>query len=327
VYRNNIIYLLTVSASEAPYVQIITMMTPQPYIAAPVKVVQGPTREITCFNTVGDNIDASVVESFGEEWTKFSAFDDAEIAKIGDMYFDIIDDTMVNKNSYCIDIGCGTGRWTKYLAPKIGYMEAVDPSKALLSADKLLQAEKNVRLTMASTDHLPFPDETFDFGMSIGVLHHIPNTPKALADCVKKIKIGGHFYTYLYYSLDNRGFVFRALHGIVTAMRLVVSRLPSAIKKIVCDIIAVCVYMPVIIFGRVVRALGGRKLSMHIPLHGYHDTSFFVVRNDALDRFGTTLEQRFSRQEIIEMMKASGLDNIVVSDNLPYWHAVGKRVR
>lgn len=46
---------------------------------------------------------------------------------------------------------------------------------------------------MASTDNIPFNDETFDFGMSIGVLHHIPNTQKALRDCVKKIKMGDTF--------------------------------------------------------------------------------------------------------------------------------------
>jgi SAM-dependent methyltransferase len=56
----------------------------------------------------------------------------------------------------------------------------------------------------------PWDDETFDFGMSIGVLHHIPDTKQALINCVKKIKKGGHFYVYLYYRFDNRGFLFKA---------------------------------------------------------------------------------------------------------------------
>ncbi|MFX8809228.1 class I SAM-dependent methyltransferase, partial [Acinetobacter baumannii] len=89
---------------------------------------------------------------------------------------------------YGIDIGCGTGRFTKFLSDRIGFIEAIDPSEAIFVADKLLSEIQNVRLSMASTDNIPFNDETFDFGMSIGVLHHIPNTQKALRDCVKKIK-------------------------------------------------------------------------------------------------------------------------------------------
>jgi hypothetical protein len=51
-----------------------------------------------------------------------------------------------------------------------------------------------------------------------------------------------------------------------------------------------------------------------------------MVRNDALDRFGTRLEQRFSAKEIIEMMENAGLMNIVISNGIPYYHAVGRKL-
>ncbi len=47
------------------------------------------------------------------------------------------------------------------------------------------------------------------------------------------------------------------------------------------------------------------------------------MRTDALDRFGTRLEQRFTRKEIREMMIIAGLIDIKFSKNLPYWTAVG----
>ena len=50
------------------------------------------------------------------------------------------------------------------------------------------------------------------------------------------------------------------------------------------------------------------------------------IRNDALDRFGTSLEQRFSKVEVVTMMENSGLTNIVVSSGTPYYHAVGRRL-
>ena len=42
----------------------------------------------------------------------------------------------------------------------------------------------------------------------------------------------------------------------------------------------------------------------------------------ALDRFGTRLEKRFTKVEIRDMMRASGLNNIVFSET-SFWTAVG----
>ena len=47
------------------------------------------------------------------------------------------------------------------------------------------------------------------------------------------------------------------------------------------------------------------------------------MKTDSLDRFGTRLEQRFTKNEIYKMMKVSGLINIKFSEKSPYWVAVG----
>ncbi|MBO9659117.1 MAG: class I SAM-dependent methyltransferase [Chitinophagaceae bacterium] len=297
------------------------------YNQKPQAIVKGKNREIAVFGTdVNDkNLDEEVVKSFGEEWSKFHEFKKEEIDKIGDMYFDIVDEKIVNKGSYCIDIGCGTGRWSKYLAERAGFIECVDPSDAIFVADNLLSGLDNVRLSKASTDTIPFADQTFDFGMSIGVLHHIPDTQKALSDCVKKIKVGGHFYVYLYYALDNRGRLFRFVFGVSDLLRRFVSSLPAGIKRFFCDVLAIVAYMPFVLFGRFLRSIGLKGLAKKIPLSGYQDMSFFVIRNDALDRFGTKLEQRFTKEQVSAMMKNAGLEEVRVSPNFPYWHAIGKR--
>jgi ubiquinone/menaquinone biosynthesis C-methylase UbiE len=293
----------------------------------PITTLKSTNRDIVCFKTAfeAENIDHSVVKSFGEEWKKFHDFDDAEINRLGNMYFDIITEKMVNKNMYGLDIGCGTGRFTKFLLDKIGFMEAIDPSDAIFTADQLIGKKENVRLSKASTDNIPFDDETFDFAMSIGVLHHIPDTQKAMNDCVKKVKVGGYFYTYLYYDLENKGFIFKLLLSVVTFIRQIVSSLPNKLKKIVCDLIAVFVYMPVILLGRLFKIIGLNQIGDKLPLNIYHNQTFFVIRNDALDRFGTSLEQRFSKAQITEMMTNAGLTDIIIAETLPYWHAVGKK--
>ncbi len=298
-----------------------------PYNFQPIKYLTTTKRRIADFTAkdTDTNIDPDVVKSFGEEWNRFHHFSKKTIEKICAEYFDIIDESIVNKNTYMIDIGCGSARWSEYFLDKAGFIEAVDPSEAVFAADELLNDANNVRITKASVDTLPWPDETFDFGMSIGVLHHIPDTQKALIDCVKKIKAGGHFYVYLYYKLDNRGFLFKALFKLADIVRKVVYRMPFFLKKISCDILAIFGYMPFVLIARLFFALKLTKFARKIPLSAYANKDFYIIRNDALDRFGTKLEQRFTKAEIETMMKEAGLSNIRFGEQGAFWHAVGKK--
>lgn len=292
----------------------------------PSREVEVNNQPVKCYDDLGENIDKSTVQSFGEEWKAFHQFDDAEINKIGDTYFDIVTPEMLGPGKTAADFGCGTGRWTKYMHKKVGAVAAIDPSDAIFVAGQLLKDAGNVQFYKASIDNLPFADDYFDFGFSLGVLHHIPDTQKAMNACVKKVKTGGHFLVYLYYSLDNRGGLYKALFFLSNLVRRAVSRMPGGLKRFSCNMMAIFFYMPFVLFSRLLRVLGvPPNIRSRIPLHSYENTSFYIIRNDALDRFGTPLEQRFSRKEIQAMMEASGLGNIVFSEQAPYWHALGTK--
>lgn len=294
------------------------------YNQEPLTTIDTPHGEIFSFNP-GENIDIITVESFGEEWLKFNEFSREEIKKVGDEYFDICYDILPNKTWNVLDVGCGSGRWTKYVAPLVGNVEAIDPSNAVQAASVLLKDEKNVRITQAGVSNIPFEKESFDLVFSLGVLHHIPDTAQAIKDCVKMVKPGGYFLVYLYYSLDNKGLLYKLLFYLSSIFRIIICRLPSIIKKPVCDLIAVLIYMPFVLLSKSLFAIGLKKIADALPLSYYANKSFFVIRNDALDRFGTPLEQRFSKAEITAMMKDAGLTQIVFSDKTPYWHALGKK--
>jgi hypothetical protein len=62
-----------------------------------------------------------------------------------------------------------------------------------------------------------------------------------------------------------------------------------------------------------------------IPLSFYRTKSFYTMRTDALDRFGTSLEQRFTANQVRAMMVRAGLGDIKFSDRDPFWCAVGYR--
>jgi ubiquinone/menaquinone biosynthesis C-methylase UbiE len=300
------------------------------YNQIPTEVIASTHRSISVFpntsnNTSTENIDQSVVNGFGDEWTKFNDFQEDDIKVLSNEFYDIVTPDIVHGQSYIIDIGCGSGRFSKYFASKAGFIEAIDPSHAIFAADKLLGNTKNIRLAKASVDNIPFAPETFDFAMSNGVLHHIPDTARAVKDCVKVVKPGGYFYIYLYYKLENRSLLFKSIFNIVSFFRKGVSRLPEGPKKIVCDILAVLIYMPVILLGRFLSLIGLQKAANQLPLNWYQNKSFFVIRTDALDRFGTSLEHRFTKQEIQKMLEDAGLTDIIFSDQQPYWHALAKK--
>jgi ubiquinone/menaquinone biosynthesis C-methylase UbiE len=273
------------------------------------------------------NIDKETVESFGEEWTKFSSFDTAEIERMGNEYFDVLHHSSVDKNSYVLDMGCGTGRWSYYLSPKVKFIEAIDPSNAVFSAASLTSGKSNIRITKAGVDNIPFADNSFDFIFSLGVLHHLPDTTGAIKKIYQKIKPGGYFLVYLYYNLDNRGAAYKIIFKLSNIVRRVISSMPKVLKQLMAEIISFAVYLPFVFLARICKALFPRReWYKKIPLSYYHNKSLTIIRNDALDRFGTPLEKRFSRVEIEKMLTDGGFSNIIFSEKTPYWHCIAQKI-
>ncbi|MBU0489557.1 MAG: class I SAM-dependent methyltransferase [Bacteroidetes bacterium] len=297
-----------------------------PYIQDPVRIYNNNGRTVAGFigHSAG-NMDATTVESFGKEWKKFDDFSDKDIKVAGDQYFDIASH-LLSKETSVLDAGCGSGRWSAYIADKVNFIEAIDPSEAIFSASVRYQSIPNIRWTQAEINNLPFADNSFDFVMTLGVLHHIPDTFSALSSIVQKIKPGGNLLVYLYYSLDNRGGAYRFLFFLSNQFRRLISGMPLWMKHFSCDVIACLVYFPLISISRFVKFLFPRKNWFRkLPLSYYNDKNFKIARNDALDRFGTPLEKRFSRNQIHQMLSDSGLEEIVFSEHEPFWHAIAKK--
>lgn len=271
------------------------------------------------------NIHPSTVEGFGQEWRQFdqSQLSVEEKEKLFHRYFSIFPFDVLPKNAVGFDMGCGSGRWATLVAPRVGTLHCIDPSQALDVARKNLSAATNCLFHQGDAENNPLEENTMDFGYSLGVLHHIPDTEKALKTCVIKLKEGAPFLLYLYYAFDQRPFWFRCLWRMSNVLRLCISRMPYPLRYIMSQIIATMVYLPLAKTALFLEKQGMRV--DHIPLSAYRTCSFYTMRTDALDRFGTSLEHRFSKEEIHNMMENAGLERIQFSDKEPFWCAIGYR--
>ena len=298
-----------------------------PYAVEPLRILDAGDRKIASFvRADAANRDADTVKAFGEEWTRFSQFSDQDLATVGAEYFDLIGPGMLGPDSVVLDIGCGTGRWSRHLAGRVRYVEAVDPSDAVWVASRLTGPCGNVRVTQAGFDDLPFPPGAFDFVLSLGVAHHVPDTGRAIRDAARMLKPGGYLLLYLYYALDRRGSWYRALFRLADVIRRVVCRLPRGLRFVVCDSLSLTVCLPLVLLSGWVRSMApGSQAWRRLPLAYYADKSFHILRNDTLDRFGTPLEKRFRREEIADLLTAAGLTDITFSEQPPYWHVIARR--
>ena len=81
---------------------------------------------------------------------------------------------------------------------------------------------------------------------------------------------------------------------------------------------------------RIAKYLARRGKSVsNIPLHHHANMLFVMLQSDALDRFGTRLELRFSKRDFEEMSAKAGFDvtTLIFSDNEQFWAFSVKKVK
>jgi SAM-dependent methyltransferase len=198
-------------------------------------------------NDVTQNIDPDVAAGFGHEWSTFrqseSALSPADRDAIFQSYFHIFPWSELPTDPVGIDVGCGSGRWSVMVAPKVGHLHLLDASAdALAVARQNLAGAANVSFHLASVGDIPLEENSLDFAFSLGVLHHVPDTAAAIRAIASKLTLGAPFLIYLYYALDNRPWWYRAIWRLSNILRMMISASPPTVRLIISQIIAVVVY-------------------------------------------------------------------------------------
>jgi SAM-dependent methyltransferase len=269
-------------------------------------------------------IQQKVINSFGFEWSNYSFEDDKNNEFIENQfksYFNLINlEKYIPNSSVVCDFGAGSGRWTSKLTKYFGKVYALEPSDG---ANRILlrkfKENSKVIVLKETIEINSIPAHSLDLAISLGVIHHTPNPIDSLKKIAQSLKPDGLFLCYLYYDLENKPKIYKLIFKITNLFRLIISNLPDVVKLYIAKTIALSIYLPMARFAKLVEVLNMN--AKNIPLHHYSKMPFRIMANDALDRFGTRIEHRFSKDKIRILLKEAGfnIDTLTFSDLEPYY--------
>lgn len=126
-----------------------------------------------------------------------------------DSYIPPLIDSFTGKGKKILEIGCGMGTDSRHISRRGSDITSLD-----LSFDNVHFSLKGMKVlglrgngVNADAENLPFKDNSFDVGYSFGVLHHTPNTEKAIREIYRVLKPGGQCVIMLY----HKGYAYYAL--------------------------------------------------------------------------------------------------------------------
>jgi SAM-dependent methyltransferase len=250
--------------------------------------------------------------SFGEEW---SAYPDVLPEHTGEFaqYFDLIDLDSIKGKTVC-DLGCGIGRWSFFLQDHAELLVLVDFSDAIFVARENLK-EANALFFLGDITELPFRKDFADMTICLGVAHHLPTNG---LDAIRRFSsYAPRHLVYLYSALDGRPGYFRLLLHIVNVVRLAFSKIRNRrARSMISFLGATLLYRPLICIGTALKPFG---LANTVPLYDfYKGKSLKRLQQDVYDRFFTSIEQRFSRDQIRSLEDT--FSRVSISPGIPMWH-------
>lgn len=180
-------------------------------------------------------------ESFGYEWKVWKKLPDyaeqcfLDIVQMPSSFF---------KNKVGLDVGCGNGRFLLSAAQYVGEngkMVGIDLSEAVESAYIKTRHLENVHIIQADLYFLPFLKSNFDFIYCIGVLQHLPDPQKAIANLSEYLKQRGLLIGTVYTVPDC--LLVAIFVKLIKFLRVVTLRFPLKIIYVVSKFLAVFVYL------------------------------------------------------------------------------------
>jgi SAM-dependent methyltransferase len=216
-----------------------------------------------------------------------------------------------------LEVGSGSGRILHMLAKyQPSELFGVEPSIGFSNLAENTKEIKNLKLLNVSG--AKFEVSNLDVIVSLGVIHHIPEAKAVVKNIYKSLSDQGHFLMWVYGKENNQPYVF-----LQAAMRHMTRLLPDFLL----DPISLVVSYLFDLYGFLSRFVFRNRL----PLSMYYKHVFsgcgrrekkYII----FDQLNPTYSKYYTKEEVLELLKASGFENIETYHRHGYsWTAIAQK--
>lgn len=258
------------------------------------------------------------IADFGDQWQRYT---DNE-GYYGDV--DILEDTFgpllklkEMEGKRVAEIGSGTGRIVRMLL-QAGASEvtAIEPSAAfeVLKRNVAEHADRVILLNRAG--HEIYTDKEFDFIVSIGVIHHIPDPSPVVAASLQALRPGGKMIVWLY-GREGSGLIVNCIR----ALRTLTTRLPHFFVAPIAYLLTLA--LDLYIFA--CRHAGGLPLSDYVTnvVGRFSRSKRYLV---VYDQLKPAYAKYYGEAEARALLESSGFSDVQLYFRHGYsWTVVGTR--
>ncbi len=250
-----------------------------------------------------DDTTARTFESFGYEWNTFDDVRD-EDSQFAEVYFRDLDMGSLHGQTG-LDAGCGKGRYTRFLAPHLEGLVALDGSSAVEAAARNLAPFDNVLVVRADLRAAPVRPGSLDLVVCFGVLHHLEDPRAGFGGLVRWLSPRGRILVYLY-SRPARFGARRMALAASAALRSVTVRTPHRLLRLISAPIAVLLYVGVVQLGAAGQRAGVGPLA-RLPMASYRGKPLRSLVLDTFDRLSAPVEHRYLWEDLAPWFEEEGL--------------------
>ncbi len=250
-----------------------------------------------------DSTTSRTFESFGYEWNTFDDVRD-EDSEFAEVYFRDLDMTTLQGKTG-LDAGCGKGRYTRFLAPHLRGLIALDGSSAVEAAARNLEPFANVVVVRADLRTVPVAPGSIDLVVCLGVLHHLEDPRAGFGSLVKLLAPTGQILVYLYSRPAEFGARRLAL-STAEALRALTVRTPHRLLRLLSAPVAALLFLGVVQLGAFGQRVGIGPLA-RLPMASYRGKPFRSLLLDTFDRLSAPVEHRYLWEELAPWFEEEGL--------------------
>ncbi len=270
-------------------------------------------------------------DSFGPQWRTFARSQlDTDRTRESAVRFDSEigwqEADIANKS--VVEFGSGAGRFVDIVSRRgARVVVGLDATDAVDAAQESLGDRDNVLFVQGDIFNCPLRRRAFDFGYSIGVLHHTPDPEGSFRILTEVIRPPGNVGLSLYeislYERPNRNTAKIATMELLWALnmwrcemfRAVTTRIPSKAFLTYCKTV-----VPVLHVINKVPVL--RYLRYLLPSTCYRDLPVVWSMVDTHDTYATKIVHQYRGKDVFQWFLREGLSDIVLRNGRAGWVSV-----